>query len=102
MKEDVMHHIRECSTCQENKEEHTHPTGLLQPLPIPEHKWESISMDFITGFPKVQGKDCIFVVVDRLTKFAHFFSIPHITVLHRLQNYSLERYSGCMGCPKPL
>ena len=75
MKEDVMRHIRECSTCQENKEEHTHPTGLFQPLPIPEHKWESISMDFITGFPKAQGKDCIFVVVDRLMKFAHFFAI---------------------------
>jgi hypothetical protein len=73
MKEDVMHHVRECTTFQENKDEHTHPTGLLQPLPIPEHKWESISMDFITGLPKTQGKDCIFVVVDRLTKFAHFF-----------------------------
>jgi hypothetical protein len=75
LKEDVMRHIKECTTCQVNKDEHTHPTGLLQPLPIPEHKWESISMDFITGFPKAQGKDCIFVVVDRLTKFAHFFAI---------------------------
>jgi hypothetical protein len=70
-----MRHIRECVTCQQNKDEHTHPTGLLQPLPIPEHKWESISMDFITGFPRAQGKDGIFVVVDRLTKFAHFFFI---------------------------
>jgi hypothetical protein len=52
------------------------PDQLLQPLPIPEQKWESISMDFITGLPQVQGKDCIYVVVDRLTKFAHFFSIP--------------------------
>jgi hypothetical protein len=75
MKEDVMRHIMECSTCQENKEEHTHPASLLQPLPITEHKWESISMDFITRLPKVQGKDCIFVVVDRLTKLAHFFAI---------------------------
>jgi hypothetical protein len=75
MKEDAMRHTRECITCQVNKDEHTHPAGLLQPLPIPEHKWESISMDFITGLPKAQGKDCIFVVVDRLTKFAHFFAI---------------------------
>jgi hypothetical protein len=70
-----MHHIKECNTFQANKDEHTHPTGLIQPLPILKHKWESISMDFITGFPKAQGKDCIFMVVDRLTKFAHFFSI---------------------------
>ena len=42
---------------------------------IPERKWESISMDFITGLPAVQGKDCIFVVVDWLTKYAHFFAI---------------------------
>jgi predicted metal-dependent hydrolase len=60
LKEDVMRHIKECTTCQVNKDEHTHPTGLLQPLPIPEHKWESISMDFITGLPRAQRKDCIF------------------------------------------
>ena len=53
----------------------SHPAGLLQPLPIPEVKWECISMDFITGFPMVQGKDCIFVIVDRLTKYAQFFTI---------------------------
>jgi hypothetical protein len=75
LKEDVMSHVNECTTCQENKDGHTHLTRLLQPLPIQEHKWESISMDFITGLPKAQGKDYIFVVVDKLTKFAHFFSI---------------------------
>jgi hypothetical protein len=48
---------------------------ILQPLPIREKKWESISMDFITGLPKVQGKDCIYVVVDRLTNFVHFYAI---------------------------
>ena len=75
LKEDVIKHVNECTTCQEYKDEHTHPTGLLQPLPILKHKWESISMDFITRLPMTQGKDCIFVVVDRLTKFAHFFAI---------------------------
>jgi hypothetical protein len=76
LKDDVLKHILECTTCQQNKSEQTHPIGLLQPLPIPKQKWESISMGFITGLPRVQGRDCIFVVVDRLTKFAHFFAIP--------------------------
>jgi hypothetical protein len=71
-----MRHISECVTCQQNKLEQTLLVGLLQPLPIPEQKWESNSMDFITGLSKVQGKDCIYVVVDRLTKFAHFYTIP--------------------------
>ena len=49
LKEDVLQHIRECDVCQRKKGEMSHPAGLLQPLPIPEGKWESISMDFITG-----------------------------------------------------
>jgi hypothetical protein len=49
LKEDVMKHVKECTTCQEKKDEHRHPTGLLHSLPIPEHKWESISIDFIIG-----------------------------------------------------
>jgi hypothetical protein len=75
LKGDIMRHIRDCTTCQQNKDEHSHPAGLLQPLPIPERKWEIISMDFITSLPQVQGKDCIFEVVDCLTNFSHFFSI---------------------------
>jgi hypothetical protein len=53
LKHDVMRHVNECVTCQQNKLEHSLPTGLLQPLPIPEQKWESISMEFITGLPRV-------------------------------------------------
>jgi hypothetical protein len=75
LKGDIVHHIRECTTFQQNKYDHSHPTWFLQPLPIPERKWESISMDFITGLPQVQGKDSIFMVVEHLTKFIHFFSI---------------------------
>ena len=51
LKIDVLKFVMECSVFQLNKEEHTHPIGLLQPLPILEQKWESISMDFIIGFP---------------------------------------------------
>jgi hypothetical protein len=53
LKHDVMIHVSECVTFQQKKSEHALPGGLLHPLPIPEKKWESISMDFITGVPKV-------------------------------------------------
>jgi hypothetical protein len=75
LKHDVMRHIIECVTFQQNKSDHTLLAGLLQPLPIPEQKWESILLGFITGLPKIHGKDCIYVVVDRLTKFSHFYAI---------------------------
>ena len=78
LKDDVIKYVNECPTCQQNKVEYTHPAGLLHPFPIPEQKWESISMDFITGFPKVFRKDFIFVVVDRLTFFSHFFVVTTI------------------------
>lgn len=77
LKEDVLKHVCKSEACQWNKVELIHPVGLLQPLPIPEGNWETILMDFITRLPTVQRKDCIYVVLDSLTKFTHFFSIPY-------------------------
>jgi hypothetical protein len=76
LKEDVLWYVRKCMTFQQNNLELTHPTCLIQSLPILENKWEIISMDFITRFPKVEGRDCIYVLVYKLTKYTHFFSIP--------------------------
>jgi hypothetical protein len=58
--------------------------GLLHPLHIPEQKWEEISMDFIEGLPMSDGKEKIFVVVDRLTKYAHFMEVRKPTQQNKL------------------
>ena len=76
MKRDVAEYVALCDTCQHVKGEHQRPAGLLQPLKVPEWKWEEISMDFIVGLPRTQsGYDSIWVIVDRLTKVAHFIPV---------------------------
>ncbi|GJZ50457.1 putative nucleotidyltransferase, ribonuclease H [Tanacetum coccineum] len=76
MKQDVATFVSKCMTCQQVKIEHQRASGLLQPLEIPMWKWDEISMDFVTGLPTTQKRhDAIWVVVDRLTKSAHFLPI---------------------------
>jgi hypothetical protein len=73
MKKDVADYIARCMECQKVKSEHRHLVGFLQPLPIPDKKWEVITMDFITGLPKTNKQhDSIMVVVEKLTKATHF------------------------------
>jgi hypothetical protein len=69
--------VAECPTCQISKTEKVKYPGLISPLPIPSQKWTDISMDFIEGLPKSQGKDMILVVVDRLTIYSHFLALSH-------------------------
>jgi hypothetical protein len=65
-----------CLICQKSKIEHQKPSGMMQPLFVPEWKRGNISMDFMGGFPKtLMGSDSIWVIVDRLTKSAHFIPI---------------------------
>jgi hypothetical protein len=73
MKRDIMEYVSLCDTCQRVKAEHQRPAELLQPLKILKWNWEEIGMDFIVGLPR--GYDSIWVIVDRLTKVAHFIPI---------------------------
>ncbi|KAL0311461.1 UNVERIFIED_CONTAM: Transposon Ty3-G Gag-Pol polyprotein [Sesamum angustifolium] len=76
MKKDVAEFVAKCITCQQVKAEHQAPAGKLRPLSIPEWKWEKITMDFVVGLPRTLRKhDAIWVIVDRLTKSAHFLPI---------------------------
>ncbi|WVZ52445.1 hypothetical protein U9M48_003500 [Paspalum notatum var. saurae] len=76
MKRAVAEYVAICDTCQRVKAEHQRPASLLQPLKVPEWKWKEITMDFIVGLPRAQkGYNSIWVVVDRLTKVAHFIPV---------------------------
>ena len=100
IKDDVLMHVKECSVCQQNKAENSHLAGLLQPLPIPDKKWESVSMDFIMGLPKSQGKDNIFVVVERLTKYAHFFVVLSTILASEVVSLLFKDIFRLHGLPK--
>jgi hypothetical protein len=77
MKQDIQNFVAECDVYQRNKGETVKSLGILQPLPIPTAIWRDISMDFIVGLPKLVNNSVTMVVVDRPSKYAHFFSLQH-------------------------
>ncbi|GJU68097.1 putative reverse transcriptase domain-containing protein [Tanacetum coccineum] len=85
MKRDVATYISKCLTCSKVKAEHQRPSSLLQHPAIPEWKWDRITMDFITKLSRSSsGHDTIWVIVDRLTKSAHFLAIREEYKIERL------------------
>ena len=89
MKREISKFVYACLVCQKAKIENQRPSGKLQPLEIPQWKWESIFMDFVVRLPRTpRGLDSIWVIVDRLTKSAHFipinirFSLEKLTTLY--------------------
>ena len=76
MKKEITTYVAKCDICSRVKADHLKPARLLQPLSILGWKWEEISMDFIIGLPLTQKRfDSIWVIVDRLTKSAHFIPV---------------------------
>ena len=101
MKKEVAKYLARRIECQQVKVEHQHPAGLLQPLPIPEWKWEIISMDFITGLPKFFRKhDSIMVVVDKLSKAAHFIPVKYTYKVVNIVDIFMKEIFKLHGVPK--
>ena len=74
--------------------------SLLQPLSIPSQRWEEVSMDFITGLPKFEGKSVTMVVVNRLTKYAHFCALSHPFKASIVSTAFMETIQKLHGNPK--
>lgn len=75
MLKDIKVYLLHCEPCLRCKNETVPSLGLLQPLPIPPRVWFSIAMDFIEGLPKSGGKEIIWIVVDKLSKYTHFIAL---------------------------
>ncbi|KAA3476245.1 DNA/RNA polymerases superfamily protein [Gossypium australe] len=100
MKRDISEFVSRCFICQQVKVEHQVPSGLLQPVMIPEWKWDKITMDFVSRLPLTpKKKDVVWVIVDRLTKSTHFILVRTDYSLDKLASCTLLRlldYTGCL------
>ncbi|KAI3743100.1 hypothetical protein L1987_60803 [Smallanthus sonchifolius] len=100
MKADIATYVSKCLTCVKVKVEYQKPSGLLQQPEIPMWKWEQISMDFITKLPLTPiGCDTIWVIVDRLTKSAHFLAIKETDKMDKLTRTYLKEIVSRHGVP---
>nr|GFA55813.1 putative reverse transcriptase domain-containing protein [Tanacetum cinerariifolium] len=100
MKRDIAEYVNKCLTCSKIKAEHQKPSGLLQQPKIPEWKWEKITMYLVTKLPKSRsGNDVIWVVVDRLTKSAHFLPIREDYKTEKLARIYINKIVARHGVP---
>ena len=102
MRKMVKQWVRECDVCQRCKPDLCAYPGLLQPLPIPVRVWSDISMDFVEGSPKSNGKTVILVVVDRLSKYAHFLPLQHPFTAAQVAQVFLDNVYKLHGLPNTI
>jgi hypothetical protein len=103
MKRDIEEYVSLCDTYQRVKAEHQRSARLLQPLKIPEWKWEEIGMVFIVGLPRTQARyDLIWVIVDRLTKVAHFIPVKTTYLGVKLAELYRSQIVCLHGVPKKI
>ena len=100
MKKEVAEYVDKCLSCQKVKAEHRCPVGELRPLEIPSWKWDSISMDFLTGLPLCASKkNAIWAMVNRLTKSAHFLPIRDTWGVEKLAQLYVKEIVRLHGIP---
>lgn len=94
--------VRHCTICQASKYDTSALPGPLQPLTVLTEVWVDISMDFITGLPNSNGKEVIFLVVDRLSKYSHLMPLPHSFTTPMIAQVYLDQVFEFHGWPKSI
>ncbi|KAL2943047.1 Transposon Tf2-9 polyprotein [Bienertia sinuspersici] len=102
MRDDIEAYVKTCLVCQQDKIEQQVPSGLLQPLPIPERPWESVSMDFISALPKSEGCGSIMVVVDPFSKYRTFIPAPKDCTAEQAAKLFFKNVVKYWGLPRSI
>ena len=103
MKKDVAQFVSACRICQKAKVEHQRPGGILQSLEVPVWKWDRISMDFVTHLSRTfRGHDTIWVIVDRLSKSAHFLAMNLRMSMTKLAQLYIKEIVRLHGVPSSI
>jgi hypothetical protein len=103
MKIEIAKYVSECDTCKRIKASHLKSAGALQPLSIPSWKWDDISMDFIVGLPNTSRHyDSIWVIMDRLTKVAHFLPVHTTDKAQKYAELYIDRIVCLHGLPRTI
>jgi transposase InsO family protein len=102
MKNAVQEYVQSCLTCQMAKPDRAKSPSLLQPLPVPSGAWHIISLDFVEGLPLSGHADCVMVVVDKFTKYAHFIALKHPYTTASVARLFLDQIYRLHGMPTAL
>jgi transposase InsO family protein len=100
MKQHIKEFVQTCTICQQSKPERVKYPGLLQPLPTPQGAWQTVTMDFIEGLPTSGHANCIMVVVDKFTRYAHFIPLHHPFSAPKVAAAYVDNVFKLHGLPK--
>jgi hypothetical protein len=99
MKQTIKAFVAACDVCLQAKPDRAKYPGLLSPLPVPTEAWQVVTMDFIDGLPTSAHANCIMVVVDKLSKFAHFIPLHHLFTASKIAQVFLDNVFRLHGLP---
>lgn len=102
MRQHVQDFVAACSVCQQAKTEKVPYPGLLQPLSVPDHAWQVVTLDFIEGLPSSSSYNCILVVVDKFSKYAHFIKLTHPFTALKVAKLYMDNIYKLHGMPQAI
>jgi len=102
MRNTIKQYVKNCDICQRTKVVRHAPYGLMKPNEAPDRPWKSISMDFITDLPDSEGDDAILIIIDRLTKMAHFLPGTKELNARQFSDLFMREIFRLYGLPKDI